>query len=156
MIDMNMRNLFLVLSFILTSTLFSFAQCNDQLLAVASERLENYNYVKDFKIKMKKGKKGDVPFQRSTVILNAGFKYKIFTANAKEFDGKLVADFFSQEGLLASTYAPSSKKHYESIEFECRKTGVYFLTLYFEEGKEGCGVCVLSIEADDVKRDRMR
>jgi hypothetical protein len=138
------------------SSFQSFAQCNDQLLAVASERLENYNYVKDFKIKMKKGKKGDVPFQRSTMILNAGFKYKIFTASAKEFDGKLVADFFSQEGMLASTYSASNKKHYESIEFECRKTGVYYLTLYFEEGKEGCGVCVLSIESDDVKRDRMR
>ena len=146
----------LIMIGISTFSLSSLAQCNDQLLTLASEKLTNYNYVKDFKIKMKKGKKdAPIPSQRSTVILNSGARYKIYTVSAKDYDGKLIADFFSQEGIIASTYGQESHKHYESIEFECRKTGVYYISLYFEDAKEGCGICILAIEDDGVRRERM-
>ena len=147
---MNFKHL--ILALILANSIdFSKAQCNDQLLTIASEKLKGYNYVKDYKIKMKKGKKDNPPFQKTTMILNSGCRYKIFTLNAKEYDGKLIADIFSVDGAVASTYSNDSKKHYEAVEFNCKKTGVYYLTLYFEGAEEGCGICILSIESDELK-----
>ena len=105
---------------------------------------------------MKKGKSdGPVPSQRAAVILNSGSVYKIFTVSAKDYQGKLIADFYTQEGLLASTYGQELRKHYESIEFECKKTGIYYISLYFEGAKEGCGICILSVETEDGRKDRL-
>jgi hypothetical protein len=131
------------------------AQCNDKLIEIAAARLEGYNYSKDFKVRLKKAKKGEqAPSHRITVILNRGFRYKIFTTSAKEFNNKLVADLYNNEVKIASTWNKDSGKHYEAIEFECAKTGAYFLTLYFDDGQEGCGVAILGVESEEQRVNR--
>jgi len=141
---------------LMTATLFQvWAQCNDKLLEIAATKLQNYNYTKDFKVRLKKAKKGEqAPSHRATVILNRGFRYKIFTTSAVEFHNKLVVDLYDSEMKIAGTWNSAQGKHYEAIEFDCSRTAAYFLTFYFDDGEEGCGVGILSVESQDLRTDR--
>lgn len=132
-----------------------FAQCNDKLLELAAARLERFNYSKDFKVRLKKAKKGaQAPSHRVTVILNRGFRYKIYTTSAAEYKNKLVVDLYDSELKIASTWNSKDGKHYEAIEFECARTSAYFLNFYFDDAMEGCGVGILAVESQDQRIDR--
>jgi hypothetical protein len=122
------------------------AQCNDQLLASGAELLEKYTYLKDFRVRLKKGKKNEIPEIRQSIILSKGTKYRLVSADAEEFPGKLIVSLFNSSGLVASNYDPGSKKFFSGIDFTCKQSGLYYVVMSFEDGKEGCGVAVLGFE----------
>jgi len=131
--------------------IFSFltgkSQCTDELLTEASKSLDNFVYVKDFKIKLKEAvEKRDAKEVTYTVILNKGVNYKFILADAKEYDGKLVFELFGDRGKLVSSYNEDLDKHYSVIEYSCKRSGMYFINLGFEGAKEGCGILVYSFE----------
>ena len=39
----------------------------------------------------------------------------------------------------------STGAEYPAFDFICSKTGPYFLKMHFKDGKEGCGVCVMTL-----------
>jgi hypothetical protein len=138
---------FLTLITALTFTLLaapSFAQCNDQLLDTSLGAIEKFTYLKDFKVRLKKSKKTKPAVAQYTVVLSKGTKYRFSTANASEFDGKLIFDLFDDSGLVVSSYDKTNNKSYSVVDITCKKTGRYYVAFYFTEGKEGCGVGVLS------------
>lgn len=131
------------------------AQCNDKLLEIAATKLEGFNYSKDFRVRLKKAKKGEpAPSHRVTVILNRGFRYKIYTTTASEYKNRLVADLYDSEMKIAGTWNNQQGKHYEAIEFECARTSAYFITFYFDDALEGCGLGILAVESTDQRTER--
>lgn len=125
----------------------AFAQCSDELIEVCYPLLGDFKYIKSYPIKFKKSKKGTPPLSgKNVLVLNGGTKYKIVACNAEEMEGKLIMQLFqsSSSTLVGSTYDPTTKKHYNGIEFSCKMSGVYYLSYYFDEGKEGCSVILLS------------
>lgn len=133
------------------------SQCNDELLKKANANIGDYTFVKDFKIKLKKMEKNKpIPYIRSTVILNQGSKYRVLAAEAQEYKSKLIYSLYTSDGfLMGSSYSAQTKKHYNGIDFDCKQTGAYYITFYFEDGKEGCAVGVLTFKLPEklVKKD---
>jgi len=122
----------------------SYAQCGPQLLDNAVKSLsDGYYYQKDVKIKLKKSKKNKPPYMiKQNIVLNAGQQYQIYSKNAKEYDGRIIYELYNTKGVLGRSYAKG--KHYKGIAFTCKKTGIYTMSCYYEGGKEGCSVIIVS------------
>lgn len=136
--------LFTALTFTFLVSSASFGQCNDQLLDMGLESIEKFTYLKDFKVRLKKSKKSKPAVAQYTVVLSKGTKYRFSTANASEFEGKLIFDLFDDSGLVLSSYDKTSSKSYSVVDFTCKKTGRYYIAFYFTQGQQGCGIGVLS------------
>ena len=123
-----------------------FSQCdNEELLDVCYPKIGDYKYVKNYPIQLKKTRKGEPPVViKRAVVLNGGVKYKIVACNNNEYDGKVVISLYSGDALIGTTYDYNKNKEYSFIEYDCKKSGVYYLSFYFREGREGCALCILA------------
>jgi hypothetical protein len=122
-----------------------YSQCNDQLQTSCSGGIgSDYKYLKNFPVKLAKSSKEAPVSQKYQITLSGGTTYKLTACNASEFEGKVIVSLYNGFALVATTYVADTKKHYPSIEFPCKMSGSYNLTFYFEDGKEGCAVCILS------------
>lgn len=136
----------IVIVFMICWALVTKAQCNDQLLDIASEKLAGFVYVNNFKVKLQEVKKKKDPRNVTyTVILNKGVKYRFVVVSAEEYESKMIFDLMGYKGKLASSYNAATGKHYPVIEFLCQRTGVHYLYLGFQE-KEGCGALVYAFK----------
>ena len=117
------------------------AQCNEQLVNKCYPTIEGYTYLKDFKFRLKEGStENPKPLAKFQLILSKDTKYLLTACDAEEYEGKVIYQLFDASGLLASSYNPQTKKHYESIEFVCKKSGLYYLAYTFEDNKRGCAI----------------
>lgn len=140
---------------LLTLSLFFFttikAQCNDQLLVAASEKLETFTYVKDFKVKLKEVKtKKDPENVTYTVILNKDMKYRFIVEDAKDFPGRMIFELYGERGKIMSSYNPDTQKHYAILEYNCTKTSIHYINIGFQDKKEGCGVLIYSFKKNTI------
>ena len=86
------------------------------------------------------------PTAKFQLILSKDTKYLLTACNAEEYEGKVIYQLFDASGLLASSYNPQTKKHYESIEFVCKKSGLYYLVYTFVDYKRGCAIGMVAFE----------
>ena len=137
--------LIVLLSVFTLSADLSMAQCNDKLVDKCYPTLGDYTYLKDFKFKMKSGTaEKPNPTAKFQLILSKNTKYRLTACNASEYPGKVIFKLFDQNGLLASSYNPQTKKHYETVEFICKKSGLYYLAYSFEDAKSGCAIGMIA------------
>jgi hypothetical protein len=134
----------LIITFLLFSSI-AYSQCNDQLQTSCSGGIgADFKYLKNFPVKLAKSSKEAPVSQKYQITLSGGTTYKFTACNASELEGKVIVSLYNGFALVATTYVSESKKHYPYIEFPCKMSGNYNLTFYFEDGKEGCAVCILS------------
>ena len=123
------------------------AQCNDQLVNGCYPTIDGYTYLKDFKFRLKPASEAmPKPKAKFQLILSKNTKYLLTACDAGEYEGKVIYQLFDASGLLASSYNPQTKKHYESIEFVCKRSGLYYLAYTFEDYKKGCAVGMVAFE----------
>ena len=140
----NIFRLFLILSFSLF-TFTNFAQCGDELVDDCASDIGEATYLKDFRVKLDKAEKNKpAPVQRISVVLNKGTTYKFNVCDAPEYEGKAIIQLYDSNRLLGSTLNLSTGKLYSEFELACSKTGVYYVFVSFQEGKEGCAAAILS------------
>lgn len=153
---MNFRFLILLALLAWLPTRYASGQCNDQLIGVSAELLDDFTYIKDIKVRMKKSKKGKLPFSHKySVILNKGMKYRFISANAEEFDGQLVFKIYNTQNVMIMTnYSQSTGKVYEVVDYTCKASGQYYVEVSFLDGKEGCAVCVLGFKRKKSEYDQ--
>ncbi len=127
---------------------FSQGRCKD---AAANEKalanLKHHNLMQEYEIYLQKGTKDITPTAGLKINLTRGMKYRLYGISSSKYQGKIVLNLYSSPNkntLLGSTFNYASKKHYEAIEFVAHTTGVFFLELEFEAGKEGCAVVIAS------------
>ncbi len=121
-------------------------QCDDQLIEVCYPEIGDYKFLKHYQVRFKKSKKDAPLMGKNVLVLNQDTKYKIVVCNASDYDGQLIFQLYqsSTNTLIGSTYDPSTKKGLSGFEFVCRASGIYYLTYYFLDGKEGCAVIMTS------------
>ncbi|MBU0489155.1 MAG: hypothetical protein KKA07_07265 [Bacteroidetes bacterium] len=121
------------------------AQCNDELLNVCYPSLGEFKYLKSWPVKIKKNKKKGAPpsVLRFNVVLNGGYKYILTACDAEEYEGKVVISLYSGNALVGSSYDAKTNKDYKKFIFDCKKSGVYYVSFYFIDGEEGCAIGVL-------------
>jgi hypothetical protein len=142
-----MKRLIAVLFLLPFFTVQSSAQCNEQLVDKCYPTIDGYTYLKDFKFRLKEGSEANPrPTAKFQLILSKDTKYLLTACNAEEMEGKVIYQLFDASGLLASSFNPQTKKHYESIEFICKKSGLYYLAYTFEDNKQGCAIGMIAFE----------
>ncbi len=123
------------------------AQCDQELIDICSGQIgEGGTYIKHFKIRFATSKSSKKPSSANfSVILNKGNHYRFTTCNDAGKEGQTKMDLSDDFNQYGTNYDPSTKKIYKSIDFQCNKTGPYYITLSFVDGLEGCGVCIMSL-----------
>jgi hypothetical protein len=118
------------------------------MLEEAVDRLKKFTMIENFPYYLKKKKKSDpIEFKKQTITLSRGVRYKFYTVRNEDYDGLPILAIYNnekQEFLLGTTYNPSLKKFYNELEFECKTTGNYCLSLCFQDGLEGCAIGVFA------------
>lgn len=117
------------------------AQCGDELMKQALGAMGNYQYIKDFDIKLPaaKSKTGT----KFSVVLNSRTHYQINIANGSSNAEKVIIQIFDGDKLLGTNFA--NGKTFEAFQFICSKTGAYKLHVYCNGGSDACARAVLSL-----------
>ena len=135
-----MKNLIATIACMVLVTALS-AQCNEQLVNKCYPTIDGFTYLKDFKFRLKEGSEANQhPTAKFQLILSKDTKYMLTACNAEEYEGKVIYQLFDANGLMASSFNPQTKKHYKSVEFVCKKSGLYYLAFTFEDNKKGCAI----------------
>ncbi|MES2763801.1 MAG: hypothetical protein V4677_16415 [Bacteroidota bacterium] len=120
----------------------------ESLMIEATNKLKKYTLIQDFPFYIKKKKKsGEIEYKKQIITLNRGVNYKFYTIRNTDYDGMPILSIYNnekQEFLLGTTYNTTLKKFYSEIDFECKTTGNYCLSLCFQDGLEGCAVGVFA------------
>lgn len=117
------------------------AQCGDELMKQALGAMGNFQYIKDFDIKLPTAtsKEGT----KFSVVLNSRTHYQINIANGSTNTEKVIVQIYDGDKLIGTNFA--NGKTFEAFQFICSKTGAYKLRVYCEGGTEVCARAVLSL-----------
>jgi hypothetical protein len=142
-----MKKLIILFSF-LFMVLFTgnaFSQCGT-LLEVCHGKLDNARFLKSWPIQLPEQAKGEgLPQVSFKMPLSSGTTYKIFACNAEELPGKVIISIRNHnDDLVITSFLVEQKRHLPMIMFPVGMSGIYTFSFYFEEGKEGCAVGVVS------------
>lgn len=126
------------------------AQCRQQMVYACATKTQSI-YLRDFNTKLKNGT-SDESGARWTVVLNKDAHYRFNLCVPEGFEKKVILTLYDSQhpektDPYGSTYDPNSGKHYESFDFVCKKSGMYYVSIRFQEGitdKKTCAVGILS------------
>ena len=117
------------------------AQCGDELMKQALGAMGNYQYIKDFDIKLAAGtsKTGS----KFSVVLNSRTHYQVNIANGSANSENVVAEIYDGDKPIGSNSA--NGKAFTAFPFLCSKTGAYKLHVCTSGDTEACARAVLSL-----------
>lgn len=117
------------------------AQCGDELMKQALGAMGNYQYIKDFDIKLNAGtsKTGS----KFTVVLNSRTHYQVNIANGSSNTENVVVEIYDGDKLIGSNNA--NGKVFTAFQFICSKTGAYKLHVCTNGDSDACARAVLSL-----------
>jgi len=123
------------------------AQCRQQMVYSCATK-ENSIYLRDFNTKLRKVKSGESG-TKWTVVLNKDAHYKFNLCTPEGDDGVVLTLYDSQHpektNPYGSTYDKKNNKDYESFDFVCRKSGMYYVSIRFKENSEQKKTCAVGI-----------
>lgn len=124
------------------------AQCKQQFVYSCAQKNGNAIYLRDFNVKFKRQKKKDEPNeQRFSVVLNKGTNYRFNICTPEDIEGQAVLSLFDDKGIKKNEFVASTcfkGKYYESFDFRCNKSAIYYVTIGMKDGEKGCAVGILS------------
>jgi hypothetical protein len=132
---------------LLVFTSFSFSSnppCDPEtLLKNYASELDNFVFIKSFPIEVNKSEtKAEYSY-----VLSRAITYRIVVCNPHENGSKMIVNLLDRnKKLIASNYLKSSKKFFQTINYECSATGVYYVEAYFDGDKKGCGLNILGFK----------
>lgn len=122
----------------------SFAQCNVELYSKRSMKLikGNYMFMKSFRIDGKGGARRKIEY---TCVFSKGISYEIHvTSKSGNSDGIVATLYNPDRRKLASNFFES--KFFQTMRYDCRATGIYYLSFTFRESDAFCGAAILSFK----------
>lgn len=107
---------------------------------------DNTTYLKDFVVKLPKAADTDnIPVHKANIYLMKNQNYRFTMCNSDSSEGQLVLSLYDKQKLITSSFIKKSGNVYNSVEFNCNKTGLYQLWYNFKDGKKGMGVGIVSL-----------
>ena len=120
------------------------AQCGEDLLKQALKEMGDGQYIKDFKVELKKeNKDATTGYVKFSIILNSRSQYMFNVVNSPMNSENVIMQLYDGEKLLATNFFKG--KLYNSCQVIIGKTKVYSLVFSFKGGEEGCASAVLSL-----------
>jgi hypothetical protein len=138
------RPLRTVIALILALSMISMYQDDrkERVQDCASKAGDGAIYLKEFVVSLPKGVKDEAPpVYRQAVILRGNNIYRFNLCNDK---GQAILRIYDNTNMVVSSYEPQTKKEYNPINFLCRKTGQYIITVNFVDGKAGESIGIMS------------
>ena len=126
----------------------SYAQCDQAFIdKCSSANGAAVKYVKHFRIRFTEAMKGkSVSEGKFSVMLSKGSHYRFYVCNDESKPGHTVVELSSDAaGKIGGNINPTTGAEYPAFDYLCQKTGPYYLKMFFKDGKEGCGVCVMTL-----------
>ncbi len=126
------------------------AQCPQKMVYACATETQSI-YLRDFNTKLKNTTAAESG-ARWTVVLNKDAHYRFNLCVPEGFEKKVILTLYDSQhpektDPYGSTYDPASGKHYNSFDFVCRKSGMYYVSIRFKDGvtdKKTCAVGILS------------
>lgn len=144
-----MKQFFILLFLFSLTPIITNAQCDQALIDGCASGDSKAKYVKHFRIRFAEAKNIK---KRSeglfTIMLMKGNHYRFYTCNDSGKTGRTIVQLSSDFGNYGGNYNEKTDSEYKAFDFLCTKTGPYYLKLFFKDGKEGCGVCIVSLVMD--------
>ncbi len=139
--------IFPILFFVMFFATKTYSQCGS-LLDICHGKLDNARFLKSWPIQLPEQERGEaLPQVSFKMPLSSGNTYKIFACSAEELPGKVIISIRNHnEDLVITSYLVEEKRHLPLIMFPVAMSGIYTFSFYFEDGKEGCAVGVVSSE----------
>lgn len=114
----------------------------DKCVATAGS---DVTYLTDFKISLPAATdKSHPPVLKKSVILRKNTTYRFTICNNENSEDEGVLKLFDIDKIIISSHNPKTGKTYQSVNFQCSKTGPYTIFFYFKEGKSGDAIGILS------------
>lgn len=122
------------------------AQCNNELTDLCLQEIGKATYLKEFPVKLKKGKRGKPPpYARYTIALKKGTQYRFNIKNDAANRSFAILALSDDYKVYGSTYNETEEKDYTTFDFYCKKSSTYYISILFKDNKEGCAVGMLSM-----------
>ena len=119
----------------------TFAQ-SDELVNVCALGIGNATYLKDYKVKLSSSSVSP-PSAKFNIIMNKGTMYKFTVCNAEGYPGEAVIQL-KENATMLGTNLKGDGRFVKAVGFQCTKTGIYIINVYFKDGKEGAAVVIHS------------
>lgn len=131
------------------------AQCDNSLVDKAVlQSGSDAVYLREFKVKFdRQGSRKEVPKAKYPVLLSKNTAYRFNVCDAVENEGKAVLELYLKNELVGSTYDEKTGTHSREFDFKCDKAAGYELVMFFEQGKPGCAVGILSMITEKQPED---
>ncbi len=140
-----------ILFITITSTLFLFprsvsAQCDNSLRREAYKSIEGGTYLRDYKVTFPETRAKKPTSDEKSIVMNKGSRYRFSVAADPTKPGKPIVRIFDQhtDYITVDNGAQSAV-----FDFMCNKTQVYYISVHFQDGKEGC--CIMMLGLMDTK-----
>jgi hypothetical protein len=143
-----MRRTFTIIAFVfilLQNPFAAWAQCDQAFIDKCASNSE-VKYIKHFRIRFTESK-ADVGQSEGqfSIMLNKGNHYRFLVCNDDTKPGHTIIELSNDFSNFGGNYNGQEDKEYSAFDFLCTKTGPYYLKMKFKDGREGCGVCVVSL-----------
>ncbi len=138
------RSLKAIVAVILALSMISMTQDNrkERVQDCASKAGDGAIYLKEFVVSLAKAAKNEAPpVYRQAVILRGNNIYRFNLCNDK---GQAVLRIYDNTKMVVSTFDTGTNKEHNPINFLCRKTGQYIITINIKDGKAGESVGIMS------------
>ena len=126
------------------------AQCGlalkDEVMKM--KEMANSTYLKDFRVRLEPVTTSKKQKEEFSILLNKGSHYRFTVKADSACTDQIVLKLYDFTRFYGSNYDESDGMSYDSFDFFCGKTQVYYISLSFAEGKEGCAAAVVSYVQD--------
>ncbi|HEX2968687.1 MAG TPA: hypothetical protein VHO46_06245 [Bacteroidales bacterium] len=139
-----MKNVLLTLSFFLLTGFIALGQDSDQQVVkcLATEGSDT-KYLKDFRVQLGKADDNGELRYKANISLWGGMTYRFTMCN---MEGALILSVKNDASqVVISSFDSKSGKTYTSVDFQCKKSGIYQLNYDFSNDKQGSGVGIVSV-----------
>ncbi len=135
-------NIYFILILALTTIFCEKAnsQCREQMVYSCSTG--HGIYLQDLNTKLQKSNNET----KWIVVLNKDYRYRFSLCTSSEDNNVALTLYDSQSNICISTYNKTNNKDYRSIDFICRESGTYYVSINFKKGyklKKTCAVGIM-------------
>ena len=143
-----MKKLFFLALFVLIGVFFGSsakAQTEAQRIDLCAKAAGDATFQSDYVAQLAGAEDGQrAPIFRKALALRKGNRYRFTICTDEESAGEAILQLYDENKLMGSSYNPETDKEYQSFDFDCNKTAIYFIFISFKDGKAGSSVGILS------------
>jgi hypothetical protein len=132
----------LIVLFLMFNSHSAQAQCDNNQRREAFKSIEGGTYLRDYKVAFPESRAKKPTTDEKNMVMNKGSRYRFSVAADPSKPGKPVIRIYDQhtEYITVDNGAQSAV-----FDFMCNKTQVYYISVHFQNGQEGCCIMMLGL-----------